>query len=153
MASAPAESAVDLLSKSWAAIVTYRHLTHEINKGNGNDVFRAHLVDLDTFGVLVELDEDGTLIGSVGEVMARIIDEGRQPEIGVLVDPAQEIYDAIVTMLEDMGVVRRYEATHQSANDGSPAMMLRQDDTTITLVNEDGFEWTDPRGDWDEVES
>jgi hypothetical protein len=41
-----------------------------------------------------------------------------------------------------------YTATHTSAHDGSDAMVVAQDEETITLVNEDGFEWTDPRDDW-----
>ena len=42
----------------------------------------------------------------------------------------------------------KYKDTHVSANDGSPAMLVRQDHTTITLVNEDGYEWTDPIWQW-----
>ena len=41
-----------------------------------------------------------------------------------------------------------YEDTHQSAHDGSPAMMVARTDKTITLVNEDGFQWTDPIDQW-----
>ena len=41
-----------------------------------------------------------------------------------------------------------YEATHQSVRDGSPAMWVSMTHDTITLVNEDGFEWTDPRDQW-----
>lgn len=41
-----------------------------------------------------------------------------------------------------------YAATHVSAADGSDAMLVRQTATTITLVNEDGYEWTDPAEQW-----
>jgi hypothetical protein len=41
-----------------------------------------------------------------------------------------------------------YQHTHESVRDKSPAMLVRQDEATITLVNEDGFEWTDPAGQW-----
>lgn len=41
-----------------------------------------------------------------------------------------------------------YQHTHQSARDGSPAMLISQTATTVTLVNEDGDEWTDPRDQW-----
>lgn len=41
-----------------------------------------------------------------------------------------------------------YKHTHESVEDGSPAMLVRQDDTTITLINEDGTTWTDPLSQW-----
>lgn len=41
-----------------------------------------------------------------------------------------------------------YNHTHASVYDGSPAMVVSTTDTTITLVNEDGFEWTDPIDQW-----
>ena len=41
-----------------------------------------------------------------------------------------------------------YEPTHQSHEDGSPAMMVSETEDTITLVNEDGFQWTDPTEMW-----
>lgn len=41
-----------------------------------------------------------------------------------------------------------YEANVESVKDGSPAMWLRFTDKTIDLVNEDGYEWTDPRDQW-----
>jgi hypothetical protein len=44
-----------------------------------------------------------------------------------------------------------YVHTHVSARDGSPAMVVSQDATTITLVNEDGFRWTDPLADWHDL--
>ena len=42
----------------------------------------------------------------------------------------------------------KYEATHTSAFDGSDAMLVSQDAETITLINEDGYEWTEPRAHW-----
>lgn len=47
----------------------------------------------------------------------------------------------------------RYEATHLSAHDGSDAMKLGSDDKPgeITLVNEDGFIWTDPAEQWEPI--
>lgn len=42
----------------------------------------------------------------------------------------------------------KYEATHTSAFDGSDAMLVSQDAETVTLTNEDGYEWTDPRAHW-----
>lgn len=41
-----------------------------------------------------------------------------------------------------------YKHTHASYNDGSTAMMVSETKDTITLVNEDGYEWTDPHGQW-----
>lgn len=41
-----------------------------------------------------------------------------------------------------------YDHTHESALDGSPAMVVTQTDTTITLINEDGYRWTDPLDQW-----
>lgn len=41
-----------------------------------------------------------------------------------------------------------YEHTHQSTIDGSPAMLVSQTSDTITLMNEDGFQWTDPSNEW-----
>lgn len=41
-----------------------------------------------------------------------------------------------------------YDHTHESTHDGSPAMLVSQDAETITLTNEDGFQWTDPIADW-----
>lgn len=45
-----------------------------------------------------------------------------------------------------------YRHTHVSTTDGSPAMLVQQDDDQITLMNEDGFEWTDPASDWRPIE-
>lgn len=42
----------------------------------------------------------------------------------------------------------RYEDTHLSAHDGSPAQLVTQDAETMTLRNECGDVWTDPIGDW-----
>lgn len=41
-----------------------------------------------------------------------------------------------------------YRHTHVSRFDQSPAMLVSSDETTMTMVNEDGFEWTDPIGHW-----
>lgn len=42
-----------------------------------------------------------------------------------------------------------YKATHESVNDGSTAMMVSENyKDYITLVNEDGFEWTDHIEGW-----
>ena len=46
-----------------------------------------------------------------------------------------------------------YDHTHESAHDGSPAMLVSQTAETITLVNEDGFQWTDPIEDWRPIPS
>ena len=46
---------------------------------------------------------------------------------------------------------RDYEHTHYSVIDGSPAMRVRSDLDTITLVNEDGYVWTDPVEQWKEI--
>ena len=47
-----------------------------------------------------------------------------------------------------------YVATHQSIVGASPAMFLSRDyDTeTITLINEDGFVWTDFEDEWEPIE-
>jgi hypothetical protein len=45
----------------------------------------------------------------------------------------------------------KYKYTHVSVRDQSPAMYVDSTDSTITLVNEDGFEWTDPIDQWEEV--
>lgn len=42
----------------------------------------------------------------------------------------------------------KYEHTHVSRLDTSPAMVVSQDEETITLVNEDGHTWTDPADQW-----
>lgn len=42
----------------------------------------------------------------------------------------------------------RYEHTHESVDDGSPAMLVSQTTVTITLVNEEGHQWTDPLAEW-----
>lgn len=42
----------------------------------------------------------------------------------------------------------KYKHTHASVRDGSPAMLVSQTGDSITLVNEDGFEWTDPLTNW-----
>lgn len=44
-----------------------------------------------------------------------------------------------------------YQHTHVSVEDGSPAMVIRQSDGTITLMNEDGHVWTDPAVDWETI--
>lgn len=53
-----------------------------------------------------------------------------------------------------VGVSRfQYTHTHTSTGDGSPAMVVRQDATTITLVNEEGYQWTDPLDQWEPISS
>lgn len=42
----------------------------------------------------------------------------------------------------------RYVATHASVEDDSTAMIVLQDDKTITLMNEDGYTWRDPLNQW-----
>lgn len=42
----------------------------------------------------------------------------------------------------------KYSHTHLSVQDGSPAMFVSEGHGTITLVNEDGFFWTDPTDHW-----
>lgn len=46
----------------------------------------------------------------------------------------------------------KYKDTHISVFDGSPAMVVSQNEETITLINEDGFEWTDPLSHWAPIE-
>ena len=46
-----------------------------------------------------------------------------------------------------------YTPTHQSRFDQSPAMLVSETMTTITLVNEDGFEWTDFTDRWELIGS
>lgn len=46
-----------------------------------------------------------------------------------------------------------YRHTHESALDGSPAMLVAQDAQTITLVNEDGYAWTDPLSQWRPIQT
>lgn len=41
-----------------------------------------------------------------------------------------------------------YEATHASVRDNSTAMVVSRTAHTITLINEDGYEWTDPSWQW-----
>ena len=53
---------------------------------------------------------------------------------------------------QEKGEEMMYRHTHVSVNDGSPAMFVSQTEDTITLVNEDGFEWTDPRDQWEHIE-
>lgn len=50
-----------------------------------------------------------------------------------------------------MRSLTNYRHTHESVHDYSPAMVVSQTDTHITLVNEDGFEWTDHRDDWEPI--
>ncbi len=41
-----------------------------------------------------------------------------------------------------------YSPTHVSRNDGSPAMMVSETETRITLANEEGYRWIDDKSDW-----
>lgn len=45
-----------------------------------------------------------------------------------------------------------YQHTHRSVHDGSPAMRVSQTIDSITLVNEDGLEWTDNINEWRTIE-
>lgn len=45
----------------------------------------------------------------------------------------------------------RYRATHASVHDGSDAMLVTTEGDTITLINEDGYVWTDNASDWEKV--
>lgn len=40
----------------------------------------------------------------------------------------------------------KYEHTHYSKRDGSPAMLWAED--PFLLINEEGFVWADDRNDW-----
>jgi len=44
-----------------------------------------------------------------------------------------------------------YTMTHVSVNDQSTAMVVFQTDENITLVNEEGFVWTDPLNQWQSI--
>lgn len=44
-----------------------------------------------------------------------------------------------------------YTHTHVSFHDGSPAMMVKDREKTITLINEEGYRWTDPAWWWIEI--
>jgi hypothetical protein len=55
-----------------------------------------------------------------------------------------------------LGLDFTYKATHQSVQDGSPAMLVSESDhlgrdDRITLVNEDGHLWTDPSSKWEKI--
>lgn len=41
-----------------------------------------------------------------------------------------------------------YKDTHYSVNDGSTAMLVSETEDTITLVNEDGHQWTTSKAYW-----
>lgn len=43
---------------------------------------------------------------------------------------------------------KAYRHTHVSAHDGSPAMLVCEHGDTVFLMNEDGYEWSDPAADW-----
>ena len=92
-------TASDLLRETWEAAVAYRWAVHA-----QTGVFRSHLVDIDTWGVLVELDEERRLTAPLTTVMERLIADRIQPQLPPeIVDPAQEIYDGIVRMLDQLG--------------------------------------------------
>lgn len=46
-----------------------------------------------------------------------------------------------------------YYHSHVSVNDGSPAMVLAHNHTTIWLQNEDGYCWSDPIEQWERIEN
>lgn len=46
----------------------------------------------------------------------------------------------------------KYKATHVSVEDGSPAMLVRETQHLIVLMNEDGNVWTDRRSDWQDYD-
>ncbi len=46
----------------------------------------------------------------------------------------------------------KYEHTHESVNDGSPAMLVAVlNNGDYLLENEDGFKWRDPASKWAEI--
>lgn len=42
----------------------------------------------------------------------------------------------------------RYICTHVSVLDESTAMLIAEHNGRITLINEDGYMWTDPSSEW-----
>lgn len=42
----------------------------------------------------------------------------------------------------------RYEMTHVSYHDGSPAMLVREREGSVRMMNEDGYVWSDPAWWW-----
>lgn len=44
-----------------------------------------------------------------------------------------------------------YQHTHVSYHSGDAAMMVKRTDKAITLINEDGYRWTDPAWWWIEI--
>lgn len=92
-------TASGLLSEAWEAAVAYRWAVHA-----QTGVFRSHLIDIDTWGVLVELAEEDRLTATPAAIMERLVADRIQPQLPPeIVDPAQEIYDAIVHMLDQLG--------------------------------------------------
>jgi hypothetical protein len=49
--------------------------------------------------------------------------------------------------------MKKYIETHVSVHDGSPAMMLTQDEIHIALMNEDGYTWIDRQADWRPIDT
>lgn len=92
--------AVDLLARAWEAAVMYRHHVHATT-----DIYRPHVEDIETWGVLKELQEDGHLVGHPREVMARIIEEQKAIEIFPGVGLAQGMYDAIIDLVRTLGAL------------------------------------------------
>lgn len=92
---------INKLREAWEAIVEYRR---EVYKDTG--IFRSHLIDIDTWGVLQELHEENKLIGSPDDVMRVLVATGLEPTLpDPMHDPAQEIYDSIINLLDKMGVL------------------------------------------------
>jgi hypothetical protein len=93
---------VNTLRQAWETIVEYRQMVHR-----DTGIFRSHLVDLDIWGVLQELHEENKLIGSPDDVMRVLVATGLEPALpAAMYDPAQEIYDSIINLLDKMGVLR-----------------------------------------------
>lgn len=76
-----------------------------------------------------------------------ILDEGGDWWIAPLVNPTPS--ERLIS--DSDGSQSTWEPTHYSRKDGSGAVMLTGNRLTgmITLVNENGDEWTDPADEWE----
>lgn len=100
-----ARVAVMHLAASWVAAREYRRTITDLP---WYETPRPHLEDLDLYGALREMDDDGYLIGTPEQVMFQIIKGGHQLTLPrYMVDPVQEIYDAAVRLLDEMGVLNQ----------------------------------------------
>lgn len=105
-AEAIARQGAALLAVAWDAAVAYRKHFEQ------HGIARAHVEDVEAFGVIHELADDGDLLVSQEEAVVAYLTSGLTPDwLPRDYDAPQHIYEAIVDVINAIGILKEGTST------------------------------------------